>query len=202
MPPLLNLCVADENSSDPDISGLQYIPNYITAAEQGSLIARIDKEPWRNDLKRRVQHYGYRYDYRVREIDKDAYLSPLPLWLTQLCEKLKTDQIFSTALDQVIANEYEPGQGISAHVDCVPCFGGTIASLSLGSGCMMEFTNSETGVRKSIFLEPCSLIILSGEARYQWQHAIPARKSDIIGGIKTPRSRRISLTFRNVILNA
>jgi hypothetical protein len=35
------------------------------------------------------------------------------------------------------------------------------------------------------------------EARYAWAHRIQARKSDC--GV--PRRRRVSLTFRNVILN-
>ena len=59
----------------------------------------------------------------------------------------------------------------------------------------MDFTNPKTGEKKSIVLEDCSLIILSGPARYEWQHAIPARKSDTINGIKTERDRRVSLTF-------
>jgi alkylated DNA repair dioxygenase AlkB len=65
----------------------------------------------------------------------------------------------------------------------------------------MEFSNPETGEKKSIVLEECSLIVLSGPARYEWQHAIPARKSDLINGIKTERACRVSLTFRKVILD-
>ena len=45
-----------------------------------------------------------------------------------------------------------------------------------------------------------SLIILSDDARYEWQHAIPARKSDVVNGFKIARDRRLSLTFRTVIL--
>lgn len=58
----------------------------------------------------------------------------------------------------------------------------------------MEFTNPKTSEKKSIALEERSLIVLTGPARYEWQHAIPARKSDIIDGIKTERTRRVSLT--------
>lgn len=65
----------------------------------------------------------------------------------------------------------------------------------------MELSNLKTGEKKFLVLKARSLIVLSGPARYEWQHAIPARKSDIINGIKTERTRRISLTFRNVILD-
>ena len=98
----------------------------------------------------------------------------------------------------MIANEYLPGQGISAHVDCVPCFSDRIASLSLLSPCEMVFRNGKQGDRLSAILEPRSLLILSGAARYEWTHEIPARKSDEVNGERRPRTRRISLTFRTV----
>ena len=97
-------------------------------------------------------------------------------------------------------NEYEPGQGISKHVDCVPCFGNAIASLSLGSTCVMEFSRPEAKV--PVLLEPRSVVILQGDARYHWCHAIPARKNDTYAGRLIPRSRRISLTFRTVFVEA
>ena len=102
--------------------------------------------------------------------------------------------------DQVIVNEYLPGQGIASHVDCVPCFGPGIAIVSLGSPCVMIFTHVQTAARHAVTLEERSLTILSGAARYDWQHGIPARKSDVIAGVKVPRGRRLSLTFRTMIL--
>jgi len=183
-----------------DISGLTYISNFITPGEEDVLVSSIDAQPWLNDLKRRVQHYGYKYDYRARSVGNGAYLGQLPDWLSSVSNKLHDDGIFSSAPDQAIVNEYLPGQGISAHIDCVPCFANTIASLSLSSPCIMEFSNPKTNEKKSIVLEERSLIVLSGPARYEWQHTIPARKSDVIDGIKTERGRRVSLTFRNVIL--
>lgn len=177
----------------PDIPGLQYIPDFITADEERTLVEAIDQQPWLNDLKRRVQHYGYNYDYKARAVTPSSYIGPLPEWIEGIAGKLPFKP------DQAIVNEYLPGQGISAHVDCVPCFDNRIASLSLGSGTVMQFTNAKR--KEEIYLEPCSLIVLSGEARYQWTHAIPSRKSDMVNGFKIQRDRRVSLTFRNVILN-
>lgn len=102
--------------------------------------------------------------------------------------------------DQVIINEYLPGQGITRHIDCVPCFGESVASLSLGSQCVMEFTHAKTGEKQQQQLDPRSIVVLAGEARYDWQHSIPQRKSDMWDGEKRMRGRRISLTFRTVIL--
>ncbi len=164
------------------------------------LLQEIDRLDWLSDLKRRVQHYGYKYDYKARAVDARAYLGPMPTWTLDLCRKLAEDKIFPVVPDQVIVNEYLPGQGISAHVDCVPCFDEPVASLSLGSSCIMEFSHPGTGDKKELLLEKRSLVALSGPARYEWQHAIPARKSDVIDGAKTARQRRVSLTFRKVIL--
>ncbi|MEM6780767.1 MAG: alpha-ketoglutarate-dependent dioxygenase AlkB [Pseudomonadota bacterium] len=176
----------------PDISGLEYIPDFITPNEEQGLIDAIDQQPWLEDIKRRVQHYGYKYDYKARAVTDDAYLGPLPEWLELVAQKL------SFKPDQTIVNEYMPGQGISAHIDCVPCFGGVIASLTLGSGAIMQFTNDDR--KEEIYLEPRSLVTLSGLARYEWTHAIPARKSDMVNGFKIERGRRVSLTFRSIIL--
>lgn len=55
--------------------------------------------------------------------------------------------------------------------------------------------------QRSLFLPPRSLLILSGEARYAWQHYIPHRKSDEVVGMDTAvqrAERRVSLTFRKV----
>lgn len=182
------------------ISGLSYLPDFIDADNEAALITTIDQQPWLNDLKRRVQHYGWRYDYKARGITQDLRIGVIPDWLAGLCERLSAEGIFSRTPDQVIINEYQPGQGISAHVDCVPCFGDTIASLSLGSACVMDFTHATTGEKQSHPLEPRSLVVLSDDARYHWQHAIPARKSDKWRGHTIPRTRRISLTFRTVVI--
>ena len=126
-------------------------------------------------------------------------IGPLPDWLSPLCKRLLCDGYFSRHPDQVIVNEYLPGQGISAHIDCIPCFGKTIASLSLGSHCVLELSNEES--KHPILLERCSLLILSKDARYYWKHSIPARKTDRHLGVTYPRERRISLTFRSVLLD-
>tara|TARA_R110002020_G_scaffold27552_5_gene88813 strand:- start:1400 stop:1903 length:504 start_codon:yes stop_codon:yes gene_type:complete len=156
-----------------------YRPTYIGEAEEASLMAHIDRAGWIEDLKRRVQHYGYRYDFRERRVTEGSYLGALPDWLLPIARRLVADGFFAAMPDQVIVNEYLPGQGIAPHVDCESCFGDTIASVSLGSTC---------------------LLLLQGEARYGWKHGIAARKTDVVDGVKRPRARRIPLTFRTVVI--
>jgi len=112
------------NNESLEILGLKYVSGYITQAEHDDFLAVIDEQNWLTDLKRRVQHYGYRYDYVGRKVDLDSmYLGPLPTWSDWLITRLLKDKIVKQAPDQLIINEYQPGQGIGSHVDCVPCFG-------------------------------------------------------------------------------
>jgi alkylated DNA repair dioxygenase AlkB len=180
--------------------GARLLDSYLSRQTAVALLAKVDGQSWRSDLKRRVQHYGWRYDYRARTVSPDMRLGPLPDWLAPLAQSIAQEAEFDAVPDQVIINEYEPGQGISAHIDCAPCFGPAIASLSLTGGAEMVFENTHTHDRISLRLEPRSLLILSGEARYDWTHAIPARKSDGVNGVRIPRTRRVSLTFRTMKL--
>lgn len=192
-----SLSPKDNMSTDiPNISGLAYVSDFISPEVEIQLLSIIDEQNWRADLKRRVQHYGYIYDYRARSISSDMALGPLPSWLDSVLERLTDSQIFRTRPDQVIVNEYQVGQGISPHIDCVPCFGEVIASLSLGSAVDMDFRRNEQ--RHVLRLEPRSLFILNDDARYRWTHSIANRKSDLVNSLRVPRSRRISLTFRTV----
>lgn len=183
------------------IDGLRYVEDYISEYQHDWLLAKIDEHQWLDDLKRRVQHYGFKYNYKARKVDMDMHIGELPKWLKRLSQMLHTDKCMPEVADQVIINEYKPGQGISSHIDCEPCFKDTIVSLSLGSGCIMDFTNKFDKTQKiPVWLAPKSLVVLSGKARYEWLHGIPARKSDKRDGHKYERQRRVSLTFRKVII--
>lgn len=181
------------------INGLQYIPNFITCAEEKNLINAVNRATWLNDLKRRVQHYGYKYDYRARALNYSMYLGDLPEWTLLFTKRILKDKLIKENPDQLIVNEYLPGQGIANHVDCQPCFDETIFSLSLGSTCLMDFVNVQNKDAMSLLLEPRSLLLMTGEARYGWSHGIVGRKSDEYRGQNFARGTRISLTFRKVI---
>src|SRR5262245_13024178 len=127
-----------ERISHP-LPGATYTPSFVDENEHTSLLRSIGEQPWLDDLHRRVQHYGYRYDYKARRVTREMYLGELPPFLRPLCLRLVEQKHFAKLPDQAIVNEYVPGQGISSHVDCVPCFGETIATITLGSHCEMEF---------------------------------------------------------------
>jgi alkylated DNA repair dioxygenase AlkB len=182
------------------INGLSYLKNYISFEDEKKLIAEIDNQIWLTDLKRRVQHYGYKYDYKARRINIAMKIGALPNWLQDLAIRLHNDGYFSKTPDQVIINEYTIGQGITHHIDCEPCFEDTVVSISLNSTCVMDFKNPKTDEKIPLLLQPRSAVVLKGESRYDWEHGIAARKSDKYNEVVYPRKRRVSLTFRKVIL--
>lgn len=156
----------------PPVPGLACIADFISAEEEGTLLDAIDRRPWRSGLKRRVQHYGCRYEYRSRTAGREAYLEPLPGRLHDLSLNVSDPAYLGAVAEQVIVTEYMPGQGISAHVDCVPCFGTRIVILGLGSPCVMRFLHPGTGAADSVRLEERSLLVLSGPARCDWRHGM------------------------------
>lgn len=180
------------------IKGLAYCRAFLPPEDQVRLLQEVDARPWLNDLKRRVQHYGYKYDYKARSINHSMYAGSLPPFALDVAQRLMSRGLIEDMPDQLIVNEYQPGQGITAHIDCEPCFKNTIVTVSLGSACVMDFICVATKELTSVKLETGSALVLCDEARYDWMHRIQARKSD--DGI--PRGRRVSLTFRNVILKA
>lgn len=184
-----------------EIVGLELYPDFITKEEEEELTILIDNSSWLNDLKRRVQHYGYKYDYRARKIDNSLYLGDLPDWLQIISQRMIEKNIINFTPDQAIINEYEVGQGISSHIDCEPCFGDTIISLSLGSTCIINFEKKLNSKNKiGIFVEPRTLLVMKNESRYNWFHGIPQRKSDKFNNEVIKRERRISITYRKVII--
>jgi len=188
-----------EQAFKEPVPGLRYVPDFIALVDEATLLAEIDARPWLADLKRRVQHYGYKYDYKARAISRSMFVGPLPTFAIALGARLIQAQLLTEPPDQLIVNEYEPGQGITPHIDCEPCFKERIVTVSLGSQCELEFIpKDEAQTSKTIMLEPRSGLLISGEARYEWLHTIRARLSDRGRG----RTRRVSLTFRNVILRS
>src|SRR5262249_35664316 len=100
----------------PSPQGLTYLPNYIDASLHDRLVQIVVQQSWLSELQRRVQHYGDRYDYKARKVDPAMHLGPLPDWAADLALRLHREGWFAVPADQLIVNEYHPGQGIAKHV--------------------------------------------------------------------------------------
>ncbi len=119
-------------------------------------------------------------------------------------------------INQLTINEYTPGQGIGSHVDTETAFDDGLLLITLGGGIVMEFrevlnidgddtvANNEDEFKperrkKLMYLPPRSLVLLSGDARYKWEHMIVSRMTDTVNGKVVPRKLRVSLTLRTAL---
>lgn len=178
-------------------SGLTVLPDFITADEERSLLETIDAQTWDTSMKRKVQHYGWRYDYKFRKVDPSAFLGELPPWVLDLAYRLMDSELVDELPDQVIVNNYEGAQGITRHIDCPECFRGAVVTISLNEAWEMVFTRKRVGHDAERFpqvLPRRSAAVLAGEARSSWFHEIPERQKEG----RVPRGRRVSITFRKV----
>nr|AKM76733.1 RNA-binding (RRM/RBD/RNP motifs) family protein [Melianthus villosus] len=211
-------------ASELGIDGLYLWHDFVSAEEERELLAAIDDRPWTCLAKRRVQHYGYEFCYQTRNVDTRKHLGGLPPFMSAILKRISSlsdlDNATNIVLDQLTVNEYPPGVGLSPHIDTHSAFEGLIFSLSLAGPCIMEFRrylggawlpkgvadteredsdNHPNVIRKSIFLPPRSILLLSDEARYAWHHYIPHHKIDIVNDSAIRRaSRRVSFTLRKV----
>ncbi|MCD7462044.1 hypothetical protein HAX54_047655 [Datura stramonium] len=100
-------------ASELDIPGLYLIHDFISANEEEELLAAVDTMHWKELAKRRVQHYGYEFQYSTRNVNTNQYLGELPSFLSPVLEKMSLFQKlgYSEALllDQLTVNEYPPG---------------------------------------------------------------------------------------------
>ncbi|MQA39957.1 hypothetical protein GEV02_17545 [Rugamonas sp. FT29W] len=185
-----------ENSSTPPL-GLSIVENFITDESERYLLDAIDDLPWNTTMARRVQHHGWRYDYKAKKVDPASYLGPLPDWASELAERLLMAGYVPEMPDQVIVNEYVGMQGISKHIDCPSCFRGPVVTISLGETWEMVFSREEQSGQQEkyrVMLPRRSAVVLDGESRSLWSHEIAKKKTDD----GRQRNRRVSITFRKV----
>ncbi|KAK8846818.1 hypothetical protein IAR55_005906 [Kwoniella newhampshirensis] len=215
-----------------------YVPDFITEEEEAYLLRKVEESPqpkWKRvGSGRRLQYWG-------GTMSKNGVLlpEPLPDFLTAFPDIIQRIESFlgaassgksegkgkERALDanQVLVNEYEPGQGISPHEDG-PAFRPLVATLSLGSHTVLDIHHYLSTTAPSppmvtsmpspsddpanegrpiaaiplahLLLLPRSLLILSSSLYTSHLHAIAPRTKDIV------RSKEANSDDEVVISNA
>ena len=176
----------------PAPRGLVYQPEFITEAEERQVLDLLEAMDFHTitmhgrTARRTVRHFGLDYGY---ESWKLVPTDPLPhdlAWLQQRAASLA--RVDPGELAQVLVSRYPPGSTNGWHRDA-PMFGAKVVGVSLAAACRMRFQRG-TGERRQVAevtLESRSAYVLSGAARYVWQHSIPPTKA-----------LRYSITFRTL----
>ncbi|XP_037495769.1 alpha-ketoglutarate-dependent dioxygenase alkB homolog 6 isoform X2 [Jatropha curcas] len=100
-----------------------YKPEFITESEETHLLDKIYEAPaskWKSLKNRRLQNW-------------------VPPWLMKITQRIfEESELFPSAINHVLINEYLPDQGIMPHQDG-PAYFPVVAILSLGSPVVMDF---------------------------------------------------------------
>lgn len=161
-----------------NIPTLNLIQEFITLKEEQDILAQIKKfERKRTKDRNSIQRFGSKLPYASNMVSES-----IPEYLNSICEKLFELNLVSKKPDSVTINEYLVGQGIDYHIDSNSS-GEKITILSLLSPAVMNFKKSQENF--DIELPARTLIQMSDELRYKWQHAI-----------KPVEDTRYSIVFR------
>jgi DNA oxidative demethylase len=174
-------------------AGLAVHRDVISYAEEADL---VDRFSWL-DLapvvvrgvasRRRTCHFGAGYDFDSRAATPAESLPSYLLELRGRCAALAgaPEESFVEAL----VTEYDLGSAIGWHKDAL-VFGPVVLGVSLASEAVLRFQRRAAGGERRVHEEPLprrSAYVLSGAARWTWQHHIPP-----------VRERRYSVTFRQL----
>lgn len=155
--------------------GLHVEYDAIPKSTEEQLLMLIDSRPlsmWEMAPEDRVVwQMGHRYNYQTK---RTTPCEPITELVGRVAQRLVDQKWLTVTPNQVIVNRYNPGQGISAHTDS-PCFNDEISSLSLGSSATMVFSQ-DGHASFAAHLPPRSLLVLRGEMRWLWTHAILEQK--------------------------
>lgn len=197
-----------------------YFENAISPLHEVALLEAIDD----------ASHKHVWVELRARSLQQWA--APLPSFLDRLANDLVSLGIFTKDYkpNHILINAYEPDEGIAAHTDG-PSYYPTVATLSLGSDCVMRYSvlhgrekEHEKGGQLigEVILERRSLVVTSGVLYTEYAHSIP-EKEEVVSvskmnlwkrknedDVKNNDSdsilvnrldRRVSITMRHKFLN-
>ena len=118
--------------------GAALVPDVITEAEEERILLRISQAPWMTDLSRRVQHYGFRYNYRGPANGPARPRCAVPALGQAVIGERLTPLLRGGPARAVHRQRVPAGQGIGMHADHAS-FGPVVVSLSLGDAWTMNF---------------------------------------------------------------
>src|SRR3954463_2441599 len=171
--------------------GLRYEPGFISCDEEQGLISAFASLPLAPfqfgafEGKRRVASFGLRYDFTDPRLHG---AEPFPEFIRPFAARAEAfAELEHGAVRHILFTEYETGAGIGWHRDKAAF--DIVLGISLGSACPFRFRRKAGAGWQRFTLDaaPCSIYLMTGEARFVWEHSIPP--------VEAPRW---SITFRTM----
>lgn len=157
------------------------------------MIEELSQKPrFRKLLYGFLQDFGPQVNFKKRKLKLNNFTG-LPEFSKTLVERMWT--LVPALRDfqpvELCNLEYIPerGSSIDPHFDDFWVWGERLVTLNLLSGSILTFSNDGDDIEVAVPMPRRSLIIVKGEARYKWKHAI--KRQNIV-------SRRIAITLREL----
>lgn len=184
------------------MAGLFLFHDFITEEEERALVHAVENaSPAFKESRWNGLHLGKEWGAKIKYqgSQKTGYMAPdgecrsVPAFIKPFIERMGNGSFLPTSNfvpNQCNAIKYIPSENhvLGAHFDERRLSGEMIANLSLLCDATMVYHHPASDRRLEVKLPRRSLQVITGEARYQWTHAIPTEN---IHG-----DQRISLTFR------
>ena len=171
--------------------GLSYYPEFISVEEEVNLLRFFQTLKWEEVIlhgvpaRRKVCHFGLRYTFSSQKLLATPSLpTDFDYLMVRVSQALG---VTKEEIGEILVTYYPVGAPIGWHRDA-PQFE-ALLGISLLSECEMRF-RKHAALGKTSFsqtLHRRSAYVISGVARFEWQHHIPPVKAE-----------RYSMTFRTL----
>lgn len=174
--------------------------NFVSEEEEIELIRKMDLDVWKESQSgRRKQDFGPKVNFKKRKVRLGGFCG-LPDISQNLVQRMSKEPLLAGFQPVEQCNlDYNPlrGSAIDPHLDDSWLWGERLVTINLLSDTVLTMSLEEglrelgqgEEVRVAVHLPRRSLVVLYGEARHRWKHAI--HRQDI-------HARRVCSTFREL----
>ncbi|XP_029375565.1 alpha-ketoglutarate-dependent dioxygenase alkB homolog 4 [Echeneis naucrates] len=195
----LAICKDVEATSLP-FPGIFLWENFVSEEEERVLINSMDQDIWNQSQSgRRKQDFGPKVNFKKRKVRMGSF-SGLPALSQNLVLRMQQEPSLANFQPVEQCNlDYHPqrGSAIDPHLDDSWLWGERLVTINMLSSTTLTMSleqglpelGLEEEVRVAVHLPRRSLVVLYGDARHRWKHAI--HREDI-------HKRRVCSTYREL----
>ena len=174
------------------LDGIYLVADFLSETEEDKLLTAIDNDIWIPSQSGRLkQDFGIKINFKKQTI-KTKYFTGMPMYSQEVIQRLQTHRLLTDFQSVELCNlDYrsERGSHIDPHIDDTWIWGERLITINLLSNTILCLIPKEEHSNKIIYipLPRRWMIVLYGDARYEYKHAIQRRHI---------HGRRLAVTFR------
>jgi alkylated DNA repair protein alkB family protein 4 len=176
------------------LDGIYLVSDFIDENEENDLINSFDNDIWISSQSgRSKEDFGIKINFKKQTI-KTKYFTGMPMYSKTLIERLQSHRILKDFQSVELCNlDYHSQRGshIDPHIDDTWIWGERLITINLLSNTILSLIPKDKDATKIIYipLPRRWMIVLYGDARYEYKHAIQRQHI---------QDRRIAVTFREL----